>query len=111
MNTWKNKTDKMKQKPPINSKTILQRNPEQLFTKIDDEVVMLNIKHEEYLNLNCHASYIWQQLETPRSFSELTDHLCSVFDVEKKVCIQDTLDFLTEFIEKDIIQIIHEKPS
>jgi len=78
---------------------------------INNEVVMLNIKHEEYLNLNSHASYIWQQLENPNSFGELTDQLCSVYDVEKKVCIKDTLDFLIEFVEKDIIQIIHEKTS
>ena len=101
----------MKQKPQIKNNTILQRNPKQLFTKIDDEVVMLNIKHEEYLNLNPHASYIWQQLETPRSFGELTDHLCSAYNVDKKVCIKDTLDFITELIEKDFIQIIHEKTS
>ena len=101
----------MKQKHPVNSNTILQRNPDQLFTMIDDEVVMLNIKHEEYLNLNGHASYIWQQLETPLSLSELTDHLCSAYNVEKKVCIKDTLEFITELVEKDIIQIIHEKSS
>ena len=101
----------MKQKHPINSNTILQRNPDQLFTMIDDEVVMLNIKHEEYLNLNSHASYIWQQLETPQSFGELTDHLCSAYNVEKKVCIKDTLDFIIELVEKDIIQIIYEKTS
>ena len=65
----------MKQKHPINSHTILQRNLDQLFAMIDDEVVMLNIKHEEYLNLNSHASYIWRQLETPHSFGELTDQL------------------------------------
>lgn len=99
----------MKQNPQINNNTTLQRNPEQIFTLVDDEVVMLDINHEEYLNLNPHASYIWQQLETPLTFGELTDHLFSAFDVEKKVCIQDTLDFLTEFVERDIIQIIHEK--
>ncbi len=76
---------------------------------IDDEVVMLNIKHEEYLNLNSHASYIWQQLQSPRSFGELTDQLCKVYKVEKQVCIADTLAFITELVEKDIIQIIHEK--
>jgi len=75
---------------------------------IGDEIVMLDIKHEEYLNMNRHASYIWQQLVTPLTFGELTDHLCSAFDVEKKVCIQDTLDFIAEFIERDIIQIIRE---
>lgn len=101
----------MKKKHPINRDTILQRNPEQLFTEIDDEVVMLNIKHEEYLNLNPHASYIWQQLNSPRSLGDLTDHLCNVFNVERMVCMQDTIDFITELVEKDIIQIIHEKTA
>jgi hypothetical protein len=101
----------MKQKHPIDSNTILQRNPEQLFTMIDDEVVMLNIKLEEYMNLNSHASYIWQQLENPHSFGELTDHLCNAYNVDKKVCIKDTLDFIIEFVEKDIIQITHAKIS
>jgi hypothetical protein len=99
----------MKKKPRIDSNTILQRNQNQLFTIIDNEVVMLNIKHEEYLNLNQHASYIWKQLEVPTSFGELTDHLCSVYSVEREVCIQDTLDFIMPFLEKDIIQIVHEK--
>ena len=101
----------MKEKYVINTATILQRNPEQLFTTIDDEVVMLNIKHEEYLNLNPHASYIWQQLETPLSFGELIDHLCNAFDVEKEVCTKDTLEFVTELVEKEIIYIIDEKTS
>jgi hypothetical protein len=78
---------------------------------IDNEVVMLNIKHEEYLNLNSHASYIWQQLESPHSFGELIDQLCSVYNVEKKVCIKDSQEFILELVEKDIIQIIHEKTS
>ena len=99
----------MNQKHPINSNTILKRNPEQLFTMIDDEVVMLNIKHEEYLNLNSQASYIWQQLEIPLSFGELTDHLCGAYNVDKKVCVKDTLDFVIELVEKGIIQITHEK--
>lgn len=101
----------MKQKHQIDSSTVLQRNPDQLFTTIDDEIVMLNIKHEEYLNLNHHASYIWKHLETPCTFGGLTDQLCSVFDVERRVCIQDTLDFITALVEKDIIQIIHEKST
>ena len=98
----------MKQIPSIQQNTVLQRNTEQLFTLIDDEVVMLNIKSEEYLNLNAHASYIWQQLKEPLSFGDLVDHLCTAFVVEKKVCLRDTFDFVTDLVEKDIIQIIHE---
>ena len=97
-----------KQNHPIDSHTVLQRNPDQLFTMIDDEVVMLNIQYEEYLNLNSHASYNWQLLQTSQSFSELTDQLCSAYNVEKKVCVKDTMEFIKEFVEKEIIQIVHE---
>ena len=34
----------MKQSPVIKPNTVLQRNPNQLFTMIDDEVVMLDVK-------------------------------------------------------------------
>lgn len=101
----------MKRHPLIDQTTVLQRNPNQLFTMVDDEVVMLNIQHEEYLNLNKHASFIWQKMESPISFGALTDHLCSVYNVQKEVCIRDSLEFITAFIQKGIIQIVHEKGS
>ena len=94
--------------PQIFPDTILQRNPDQMFTIIDDEVVMLNIASEEYLNLNSHASYIWQQLEFPCTFDELISRSCIVFDVERDICIEDTHTFIQDLIEKDIIQIINE---
>lgn len=99
----------MKQEHPISSHTILQRNPKQLYSTIDDEVVMLSIEHEEYLNLNQQASYIWQKLESPVSFNELIDQLCAAFNVERDECIKDTMEFVTELAEKEIIQIVHEK--
>ena len=101
----------MKKIQKINPDTILQRNPDQLFTMIDDEVVMLNIDHEEYLNLNSHASYIWQQIEQPVQFSELIYQLCNAFDVDRVMCIEDTHGFIEEFVEKKIIQIINNETS
>jgi len=98
----------MKQKNEIEHSTILRRNPDQLFTLVDDEIVMLNIEHEEYLNLNSHASYIWNQLENPITFEKLIENLCDTFDVEKEVCLEDSREFIEKFIEKKIIRIIDE---
>ena len=98
----------MKQKHKITQNTILQRDPDQLFTIVDDEVVMLNIEHEEYLNLNSHASYIWNQLENPLAFGKLIKKLCDTFEVEEDVCIADSREFIEGFIEKKIIHIINE---
>jgi len=98
----------MKQKRKITRSTILKRDPNQLFTMIDDEVVMLNIEHEEYLNLNSHASYIWNQLENPLTFGRLVERLCDTFEVKENVCVADTLSLLEEFLDKNIIRIIDE---
>ena len=98
----------MKQKYKITRNTILKRNPDQLFTMVDAEVVMLNVEHEEYLNLNSHASYIWNQLENPLSFGKLIENLCDTFEVEEKVCLEDTRGFIEDFIKKEIIHIIDE---
>lgn len=98
----------MKQKHQITRNTILKRNPDQLFTVVDDEIVMLNIEHEEYLNLNRHASYIWKQLENPLTLGKLIEKLCITFEVEEEVCMKDTKEFIEEFIEKEIIHINNE---
>jgi hypothetical protein len=98
----------MMQKNQITRESVLQRNPDQMFSVIDDEVVMLDIREEEYLNLTSQASYIWQVLENPFSFGELTDHLCSTFQVEEEVCIRDSLEFIMELVQKNMIQIRHE---
>jgi len=98
----------MKQKHKITRNTILKRDPDQIFTIIDDEVVMLNIKHEEYLNLNSHASYIWNQLENPLFFGKLIEILCNTFEVKEKVCVANTLSLLEELLDKNIIYIIDE---
>ena len=70
---------------------------------------MLNIKHEQFLNLKHCASHIWQQLESPISLSELADHLYNEFDGEREIYIQDSLDFIIEFVGNDIIHIVHEE--
>ncbi|MGW8313956.1 MAG: PqqD family protein [Bacteroidales bacterium] len=92
----------------IDRDTILQRNPDQLFSVIDDEVVMLDIRDEEYLNLNSQASHIWKFLENPCSFGELTDHLCSAYHVEEEECIRDSLEFIIALVQKEIIQIRYD---
>lgn len=98
----------MKQNHQITRNTILKRNPDQLFTIVDDEIVMLNIKHEEYLNLNSHASYIWSQLENSLTFGKLIENLRNTFEVEESVCLEDTREFIEDFIKKEIIHIIDE---
>ena len=89
----------------IKKETLLIRNPEQLFSSIDEEVVMLSVPNGEYYNLNPIGSYIWKILETPVTFDEIVRRLCDEYDVEMQQCIKDTSTFIVGLIEKDVIRI------
>lgn len=98
----------MKLNHTFNQETLLRRNPDQLFSAIDDEVVMLSILNEEYYNISSIGSFIWRELELPNSFGSLINKLCEVYEVDKQVCIDDTSEFIIKLIAKNIIQIVDE---
>ena len=93
----------------IDSNSFIVRNSNQLYSEIDKEVVMLNIKKEEYYNLDTISSDIWHRLAEPTKFEDLVDYLLNSYDVNRDTCIADTTECLKEFSEKDLIKIINEK--
>lgn len=92
-----------KRKLDINA--TIRRNPSQLYSTIDNEVVMLSVHKGEYLSLNDIGSHIWQKLESSVSVNELVDHLCEIYDIDEELCLKETMIFLEELMEKEIIQV------
>lgn len=95
----------MNMKQIINKGTLISRNPEQLFSTIDEEVVMLSVPNGEYYNLNSMGSYIWKKLEIPMTLGDLITNLCEEFEVEEQLCLQETKAFIEGLKEKNIVQL------
>lgn len=93
----------------ISEQAIVQRNINQDYSKIDDEIVMLNLKNAEYYSLNEVASRIWENMEKPISVSNLIQNLMNEFDVDLNTCRNDTFACLNEFKEKSLIIISDDK--
>ncbi len=91
----------------MNSK--LQRDPDQEFSLIDDEVVMLSLKNGEYYALNSVASRIWEFIEEYKNLQEILEMLMEEFQVDETTCLNDTLECLYDFKEKGLI--IEQKSS
>lgn len=89
----------------ILSDTLLLRKHDQIFSEVDGEIVMLNIRNSEYYNLNSVASQIWNCLETSKSFSHLVNELVSIYDVDIDECQKDIRPLLTEMLEIGIVYI------
>ncbi len=86
--------------------TIVGRNLEQEFTRIDNEVVMLSQTNGEYYALNEVASRIWEILDEPVKVQNIIQQLMDEFEIGHDVCSDQTIQLLNELYEKSLILII-----
>jgi len=87
----------------------VQRDPDQNFTQIDDEVVMLSYNQGEYFALNDTASRIWTIIESPIVISKIVSQLVSEYSVSESDCYEDTFSCLLDFYKKDLIDIFENE--
>jgi hypothetical protein len=101
----------MKTQDKLSAHSIVQRNPKLIANQMDGEIVMLSIDKGEYYGLDEIGSRIWELLETPMEIDHLIDSLISEFEVTREECYNDTLDFLKEMLEKDLLLVKNESAS
>ncbi len=93
----------MKSENKIGSDTIIRRNESLLFSKMDEEVVMLSIENSEYYGMNNVGSRIWELIEHPQKVGDLIQLLTKEYEVEQKECENDVLFYLDELLKKNVI--------
>ena len=80
------------------------QNKEIIQSKIADEVVMLDVESGFYFGLNSVGSIIWKHLESPLTFDELIVSLMEHFDIDNETCQKDTMEFIEQLLDKNIIR-------
>ena len=83
----------------------MQRNPEMIFTDLDDTVVMMDADKGVYYELDPVGTRIWNLLETERSVDETCELLIAEYDVAPETCHQDVLAFLEQARKLGIIVV------
>ena len=87
------------------SNTLISRNPSQVFSEIDGQVVMLNVKKEAYYTLNEVGSAIWKEIESPRKLEDLIIFLTEAYEVTYEKCRDEMIPFLNELREAGVVII------
>ena len=93
----------------VNTYSRIIRNPNNLSSGIDDEVVILNVEKGEYSGLDEIGSDIWTQLELPVIISDLVATMMEKYNVDQKQCTQDIIEFVKELEKAGLILIENEK--
>jgi len=83
--------------------SVVHRNPQISTASLVDELVMLDVDRGAYYGLDDIATYIWEEIETPRQVADLCGHLLEVFDVDQQTCEQDVLELLAWLHDKRLV--------
>lgn len=58
-----------------------------------------------YVELNPSAAWIWDQLQQPRTQEQLADGLAQAFGIDLDLAARDTLAFLSELREHNMVVV------
>jgi len=92
----------------IKSDTTIKQNPELITSEVDGERVMMDMKTGEYFGLDSIGTRIWDLIESPTKIAEIVEILINEFDVSKEQCELDTIDFIRELVDKNLVFIVSE---
>lgn len=98
----------MKASLPLTINSLVQRNPKLIANQMDGEIVMMSIDNGEYYGLDETGSRIWELLESPVSVQKLLDTLLEEFEVDQEECKNDTLEFLNDLLDKNLLLVKDE---
>jgi hypothetical protein len=76
---------------------------------IDDEIVILNLKSNNYVGLDPIGRRIWEILDTVRSVEELCRLLSLEYEADPEQIASDVLPFLNEMEKEGLVQVLHEQ--
>lgn len=81
--------------------TITENN---IDSKIQDELVMVNVSLGKYFSLNEVASIIWELLKKSVSIEEIVADLLTQFDIDRETCEKEVSSFVNELISLKLVK-------
>ena len=89
----------------MKSNTLVKLKPEVVYSKIDNEVVLLTMDSGKYLNIDAIGSDIWEYIKEEKSIDEVVTYLLAHYEVSKEQCTNEVIDFLNTLNQDDLINI------
>lgn len=91
-------------------KNTFTKNGEIVSRKIAGELFLIPIRGKlsdmkNIFTLNAVGEFIWQTLDSPKSFRDICDGVVSSFQVAKEQAESDVSDFINELLETGLIRV------
>ena len=83
----------------------IYKNKNTISAKLDDDLIILNLKSGHYLQLNKTATYIWDLISTINDYSDLEKKLYLMYDIDERLLRKDLNEFIKLANDKNLISI------
>jgi hypothetical protein len=80
-----------------------------LFSDLNGEGVILNLKNGKYYGLNQVGLSIWSAIQKPSTFQEILDLLLREYEVDNEICSQEIISFLKKMADESLLEFSDEK--
>ena len=78
---------------------------EQVSSRLGDEAAILSLKNGVYYGLNPVGARVWNLIQQPRTFAELSSILASEYDVEAPRLKSDLRNLIAQLAEQRLVEI------
>lgn len=89
----------------IKLNTILVKNEDIAWRKIDDDAILIDMDEEEVTHFNEVGAEIWVTLDGTKSAAEIIEHIRSQFEVDLEQAKKDVFAFLNKLLQKEMVEI------
>ena len=73
---------------------------------VDGTVVVESEDGSKTFAMDPVGGYMWQCLEEPLAIRDICDRLCEAYTVDREECEQETLAFVAELVDTDLLTIV-----
>jgi len=90
---------------PVSRDSVVVRDPQLPASRVDQDVVILNIATGRYSGLDEVGRRIWEAIESPVRVGALCDRLASQYRGDPLVIEQDVIRFLGQLRDESLIRV------
>ena len=88
----------------IGPQTVFAQSEAVLFTELDDEMSLMDIESGEYYHYDATGAAVWKRLDGTTDIAGICAGLREDFDVSEETCRKDTIAFLQQLEEMQLVK-------
>lgn len=92
----------------ISDSSMVVAVPEQIFSDIGGEAVILHLKTGIYHGLNEVGARIWTLIQEPKAVQDIKQTIIAEYEVASDECDRDLIALLKEFLAAGLIEVRNE---